>query len=473
MPQSLIGATLAELRTRACTTQGEVAQQVNQRAGQHGGGVTANTVSKWERGLIRPGPRYLRILADIFGVAVDDIHLPARAGTPVLEWKGRYVVDEPDARVARSHDEWCRSRTALNANRPALTGVAATVHGQASRLGATGLLAAPGWIPARPMPLDGIKLALDPVAPEPDLDGTERETAPVRPLATVVRPYPRYTQAIRDLSHPRLFENRASWRLTDVDLDNHMLTFGPTTYFASIDVCEALAHELAVVQVDDDGMLRPTRPALRNLPFRQLVGDPFDLQRRPVPVAVDTLTIRRDDRGATFVLHQRDSASVAVAGGSLSVIPSGVFQPSSVATAAQDADFDLWRNMMREYSEELLGNPEHDGDGAAVRYDRAPFAAFDEGRRLGTIRPYFLGVALDALTLFGEVLTAAVFDAPIYDMLFADAVNVNEEGTVLASAEFIEPVIADLLGSGRLSGQGAGCLLLAWQHRDVLLAAPS
>jgi hypothetical protein len=53
-------------------------------------------------------------------------------------------------------------------------------------------------------------------------------------------------------------------------------------------------------------------------------------------------------------------------------MPAGVFQPSSVTQAAQAADFELWRNILREYSEEFLGNSEHDGDGAQIDYAAPP-----------------------------------------------------------------------------------------------------
>ena len=43
------------------------------------------------------------------------------------------------------------------------------------------------------------------------------------------------------------------------------------------------------------------------------------------------------------------------------MIPAGEFQPASVALWDRRNDFDLWRNIVREYSEELLGTPEHDG----------------------------------------------------------------------------------------------------------------
>jgi hypothetical protein len=63
--------------------------------------------------------------------------------------------------------------------------------------------------------------------------------------------------------------------------------------------------------------------------------------------SIDTLTIRTGRDNASFVLHRRDPRRVAVAGGMLHVIPSGVFQPSSIQAGAVGADLDPWRNMMR------------------------------------------------------------------------------------------------------------------------------
>jgi hypothetical protein len=56
-------------------------------------------------------------------------------------------------------------------------------------------------------------------------------------------------------------------------------------------------------------------------------------------------------------LHSRDASNVATSGGIVGVMPAGVFQPSTVRSGGHDADFDLWRNIMREYSEEFLGKP--------------------------------------------------------------------------------------------------------------------
>jgi hypothetical protein len=154
----------------------------------------------------------------------------------------------------------------------------------------------------------------------------------------------------------------------------------------------------------------------------------------------------------------------------LQVIPSGIFQPSSVLPAALEGDFDLWRNFMREFSEELLGNPEHDGDGQPVNYDHEPFATLEAARHDGQIRIHCLGVALDALTLVGEVLTVAVVDADLFDELGRDFVERNDEGTVVNErVPFTGDAIADLLAGGRVAPAGAGCIELAWKHRAAVM----
>jgi len=145
--------------------------------------------------------------------------------------------------------------------------------------------------------------------------------------------------------------------------------------------------------------------------------------------------------------------------------------PSVVLPGSLETDFSLWRNMMREYSEELLGNAEHDGDGAPVRYDDEPFAWFDRARRDGRIRVWCLGVAVDALTLVGEILTVAVFDADTFDELAKDIVDVNDEGSIVnIRVPFTAAGIADVLDGQGMAPGGAGCIRLAWTHRDRLLS---
>ncbi|WP_280365358.1 hypothetical protein [Nocardia abscessus] len=106
-----------------------------------------------------------------------------------------------------------------------------------------------------------------------------------------------------------------------------MLDFGLASYFDKVDVCEALAHELAAACMEH----WPDRESelKGRLPFRELVGDPFDLPRRAVIPAITTLTLRlrRYPAKPSFLLHWRDPARVATAAGMYDVIPAGNSSP--------------------------------------------------------------------------------------------------------------------------------------------------
>lgn len=133
--------------------------------------------------------------------------------------------------------------------------------------------------------------------------------------------------------------------------------------------------------------------------------------------------------------------------------------------------------MMREYSEEFLGNPEHDGSGAPIDYAREePFRTLDEARAQGLVRAYCFGVALDALTLVGEILTVVVIDSEVFDEVFLDLVGANSEGTVtrgddprVVGLPFTADVVGRLLASEPLAPAAAGCIALTWRHRERIL----
>ena len=222
------------------------------------------------------------------------------------------------------------------------------------------------------MDLGTVELTYQPNELRPPIDGSEDVTGHVRPLRASGLRYQRYSHAIRDLAQPRLFENRLSWRLLDVALGESggKLRFGNMNYFDAMDTCEAVAHETAVTHLVNGGEVAP--PSWRGLRLRRALGDPFDLGRRAVLLSINTLTIRRDRNSASVVLHNRNAANVATSGGIIGVMPAGVFQPSTVRAGDHMGDFDLWRNIMREYSEEFLGNPEHDGDGPGADYTAEP-----------------------------------------------------------------------------------------------------
>ncbi len=347
------------------------------------------------------------------------------------------LMDEPDEAAADDglasdvNERWKATRQVLNRNRHALSKAAADLYWDPIRIEGTTCITVPGWMPEQPVDLNAIELSwVGESAPPPQITGTAPEATRYRGQGQDGQPYNRYSQAIRALAKPSLFENRGSYRLLGLSWDpsgGHM-RFGYTTYFDMIDTCEVMAHEIAAAWASRKDL--DEKVTLDALPFRQHVGDLFDFQRRTILPSVNTLTIRRAPEGDSFFLHRRGSAHVAVAGGTSHVIPAGVFQPSGIAPWNMAGDFDIWRSILREYSEEMLGNPEHDGSSGAPidYYAEEPFRTLNEGRRAGKVRPWCLGVGIDPLVPAGEILTVTVIESDVFDVAFKGMVSRNAEG---------------------------------------------
>ena len=279
---------------------------------------------------------------------------------------------------------------------------------------------------------------------------------PERPDGTRYRCY---SDALRDLAAPAVFENRPTYRLTEAALGQRRLAFTRGRYFDGVDTGEAAAHEYAATRLG-------TRPA----GLRARIADPCDLGRRPVNLAITTLTLRSEAATgrASFLLHWRDPAKVGHAGGMYQVIPVGVFQPSGEASWHEREDFSLWRCMLREFDEELRGTPEEYGAGP-VDYDSWPFArhmaaALDRGQ----VRVWCLGLGVDPLTYATDLLTVAVIDSRAFDELFRLDPRDNAEGSVLAAREFAAHVIDRTVTGEPVQAAGAAVLRLAWRHREIL-----
>ncbi|MBA2694723.1 MAG: transcriptional regulator, partial [Actinobacteria bacterium] len=380
-----------------------------------------------------------------------------------------------DLHVEKDQQQWRDVRDALGQGRQPLAVLAEQLYPdhQVPGLEQTGVIAHQAWLPDEPIPLGQVVLDQVDAAPPPAVSGSERESAAVRPLASAERRYRRYSHAVRDLASPWLFENRLCFRLLGVDWSRPavQLSFGAMGFFDAIDTNEALAHETALHHLvrDAHGEIALTKPSWRRLALRRLVGDPFDLTRRPVMGAVGTLTIRAGE-SPCVVLHKRDGANVA-GGGMIHLLPAGIFQPSSVMPESVANDFSLWRNVQREYAEELLGHDEYDGTGGPIDYSNTElFATMDDALANGALRVYCLGITIDALTLAADILTVAVIEPDLYDQLFADAVDSNTEGTIPTHAVPFEANTLDQLRhAGCLTPGAAAALHLTWQHRRQLL----
>jgi len=384
----------------------------------------------------------------------------------------------PQESVLSDQTDWRAVRRYLNHHRSALAQQAVGLYPANLRIRHTALIAPPSWLPPEPVDLADITMTWVPDAPAAKVTGAEPETQKLRPLRVPGHQFDRYTSAVRYLDPPSLFENRPSYRLLSLawTTGSGAMRFSLATYFDKLDISEAIGHEIAELRSRKNGQITS-----RDLPFRSLIDDPFDCRRRAMLPAITTLTLRRGRSGESFLLHWRDPRKVATAAGIYDVIPAGEFQPSSIAQHDLINDFDIWRNIVREFSEELLGAPEHDGSRSVpIDYDSWPlYRDLCQARAGGKASAVCLGAGVDALTLAATILTVVIIDADVFDALFAEAVQVNAEGFTLfgedgASAghgiEFSERNVTRLLEQEPMAAPGAACLALAWRNRIALLA---
>jgi hypothetical protein len=367
--------------------------------------------------------------------------------------------------LSSSERDWLRVRSYLQQHRYDLAVTAANDYPAGAKVSGTPLLTAPRWRLSAPVPLEDISLALSPAGSGPSAMAAvlADRAALLLPERADGTPYCCYSDAMAELAAPAVFENRFTYRLTDADLSGSALRLGFTRgrYFDGIDTGEAAAHEYAA-----------TRLGQRPAGLRSAIGDPFDLRRRPVNLAITTLTLRFDRPAgrASFLLHWRDPAKVGHAGGLYQVIPVGMFQPSGQAAWNERNDFSLWRCMIREFAEELAGHPEDYGsENGPIDYEAWPFARHMTGALdRGQIRVWCLGLGVDPLTYATDLLTVAVVDSDVFDGLFGGSPRPNGEGNVLAAREFGAGVIEQTVTREPMQAAGAAVLRLAWSHREML-----
>jgi transcriptional regulator with XRE-family HTH domain len=454
-----VGAVLRAYRLASGLSQAKLAGALD---------MTQQNLSQLEAGR-SPSIEQRRKIVEVLGLAPEDLGLASRPAQGLAA---------DDQAVAESRARWRAERRWLNHHRSEMARLAVELYPDEWRVPRTPLIATPQWSVSEPVELRSLALDLDESPHAITVNGSEPQSARVRPLRSTGVRFDRYTAAVKHLDPPQLFESRPSYRLLDVSLGDRRIGFGMAAYFDKLDVSEALGHEMALACM---GAGSPPAALDGLLPFRHVVGNPFATDRRAIVPAITTLTIRlrRHPDPPTFLLHWRDPAKVATAAGIYDVIPAGEFQPSSVALWDRRADFDLWRNVVREYAEELLGAPEHDGTRSApIDYDSWPlYLELDQAFAQGTLSAHFLGLALDALTLAATILTVVVVDDDVFERTFGDAVRYNDEGEIVAIGDgrvtegipFTQPAVDRLLTSEPLASPGAGCLALAWQHRSQLL----
>jgi hypothetical protein len=368
------------------------------------------------------------------------------------------------SRLTQSEEQWLRVRAYLRDNRHRLAVEAGGGYPDAAKVSGTPLLTVPNWYPTAPIPLDAVELEYWPEGDSAGVTGTEEAAWPLLPVRADGTRYHSFSEALAELAPPDTFQNRSTYRLLQGNLTTAPhLVFGRGHYFDGIDVGEACAHEYAATVLGEHN-----GPSLR-----ALVGDPRDPGRRRMNMAISALTLRSDPVAgkATFPLHRRGTDTVGHAGGLYQVLPVGVFQPASDEPWNTTNDFSVWRCMVREYAEELLGESEYRGaDQAPIDYEAWPFASqMTRAMPRGLVRAHCLGLGVDPLTLATDLLVAVVFDATMFDEFFGALVANNAEGSVLAAVPFEHTVVERFVSKEPMQAAGAALLALAWQHRRQLL----
>jgi transcriptional regulator with XRE-family HTH domain len=454
---------LARARRAAGHTQESLAEQL---------ALDRSTVVRWERAETEPSPWIRSRLAAALGLtpAVLDELLgeptaPASAGSAA---PAEDVALTPNSTaIHRSQQEWLRIRQAPGVRGRELTELAAWLYPASTRAPGGHVLAGPGWLLDEPVELDRVRLAWNPDASPP---AASRSQDHVLPLTDQGQRYADYSRAVRDLVRPRLLENRPSYRLLAIEAAEPALTFGLTTFFEVFDTKQAIAHEFKAAWLDAGRAL----PEWTALPLRAALDNPFDPARLLMSPGISTLTIRHDPAGGhRFVLHERNAEKVADGGGLCHVMPAGEFQPSSHRPADVHNDFSLWRNIMREFSEEFLGNPEHDGTHhRPIDYaGDEPFRSLTAARSAGQLRLWHYGLVMEPLELGATQLTVAVIDAPAFDTLFAAMVTINDEGHLVTNRGAGIPFTDDAINrlEPRLSASALTLLRLARRDRHRLI----
>jgi|SRR5450756_338633 len=371
-----------------------------------------------------------------------------------------------DVVTTPSEEQWLRVSSYLHRNRYSLAVQAADGYPASARLAGTPLLAAEQWRLPAPIPLDSIRLEFLPRAAPPRVPDVARLAPYALPERANGTRYRRYSDAIEALAAPAVFENRSTYRLLSASLagGDPRLGFTKGRFFEGVDVGGPAGHEYAAARLG----------LIDSCAYRAAFGDPTDLAVRSSAVATSALTLRYDRATgtATFPMHLRDAALVGHAGGLYQVIPVGIFQPSGEAAWNGARDFDLWRGLLREYAEEILGASEDYGsEEAPIDYGAWPlFKAMTDGLGDGSIRAYCLGLGTDPLTFAMDLLAVVVIDAPLYDELFCAMVTDNAEGLVIRPRPFDEATITELTTNTPLQAAAAALLTLAFAHREVLLS---
>lgn len=274
---------------------------------------------------------------------------------------------------------------------------------------------------------------------------------------------------------PKLF-NAPIYQLVDFKTANGLLTFTccSNTYFEYVNNCEFLLFEFARAiykQFIANGKSPDvTKLNAKLIPFRKAV-DVFNFTQRCVGIGISTLFIMKDNGNVTFFKHKRTPGATMEGINTEHVVPAGTFQPREEMPNTKDLDFNIYKNILRELGEELLGREEMEG----IKQSHDDITNDEHIKKYHNLfvkkhaKAFFLGWGLDPLTTKAEFLTALVVDIREFRNLFGEPQFKHNWEGAYKSFPFDKETIQNFVNGQDTLPAGAGCAYLAWQYREQLL----
>lgn len=294
------------------------------------------------------------------------------------------------------------------------------------------LLCREHWLPAQPVELarpddelndDSEQLVTTVIDAVPhshlrnNPDFWRRQIQLIPECADAPEPVARYHQAIRYLENPNpeYFVNRTSYRVVAIESanDRKTLSFQTAKYFDYLDIGEVLCYELASVIARLGPRHVPPTPAklAADLPLREQAAEWDGVEYRDSIAGINNLTIVQDGTERTFLMMRRGT-HLGSAMGTYHVIPAGEFQPSQDSPVEVARQCTLWQTLVREFAEEILLMQEAKFNDKPMHglVKIPPVPQIIDTIRSGAWRCWYLGTALDPLSLKPEIMTVSVID---------------------------------------------------------------
>jgi hypothetical protein len=182
--------------------------------------------------------------------------------------------------------------------------------------------------------------------------------------------------------------------------------------------------------------------------------------------------LKRPKQLPYLLLNQR-APDLAEAPGLTHVIPAATFQPNQPDDHLHRDEFSFTENIIREFAEELLGQPDRRDD--ASRFLNIQDMYTQDGARFRTLvrerdvcELLYLGMVIDPLSLKPEVLTVLMIHEAYLESMSSGLAPSWESVSHLVPVDLSEQNLAQLVRQENLVPTGKAHLWLALQHFDQL-----